>query len=368
MNVPFVDLKRQYLSIKKDIDSAYRKIMARGEFIFGEDLAGFEGEFAKYLGVKYCLGVDSGTTALELAVLSLDIQKGDEIIIPANTFIATALAVSLAGAKPVLVDCEENTQNINAHKIEEKITKRTKAIIPVHLYGRPVDMDPILALAKKYSLYIIEDAAQAHGAKYKDRNVGTMGDIGCFSFYPSKNLGAYGDAGAVVTNNKIVAGKLQLLRNYGMKVKYHHLTKAGNHRLDNLQAAFLRVKLKHLDNWNMKRRELAKKYIYLLKNSIKLTEEKHGLYEVYHIFVVRSQKRDKLQRFLLEQGIQTLVHYPIPIHLQPAFKELELHTGSFPFAEKFSKSVLSIPFFPELTEREIEFVSDKIIQFQKNNE
>lgn len=363
MFVPFDDLKRQYQTIKKDIDEAYRCVMDSGKYILGEEVEAFEKEFSQYLGAKFCISVDSGTAALELALQAIDIKAKDEIIIPANSFIATALACSKLFAKPILVDCEKDSFNIDPAKIEEKITKKTKAIIPVHLYGQTANLDPILKLAKKYHLWVIEDSAQTHGALYKGKKAGTLGDLGCFSFYPTKNLGAYGDGGAIVTNNKNLAEKLLLLRNYGQTQKYHHLIKGGNHRLDSMQAAFLRVKLKHLDVWNKARRKKAQIYNELLRDLVPTPKEQKWAYHIYHLYVIKSKNRDALQKYLLEKGIQTQIHYPIPIHLQPAYKELGLKKGSFPVAEKLAKEIISLPIFTELTKKEIQYTVKQIGNF-----
>lgn len=363
MKIPFVDLTRQYKTIKKEIDEAYREVMKKGEFVLGSEVEKFENEFAKYLGIKYCLTVDSGTAALELALAALSINKDDEVIVPANSFIATALAASKLFAKPVLVDCQPDSFNLDPYKIEEKITKKTKVIIPVHLYGQTADMKPILNLAKKYKLWVIEDAAQAHGSLYKNKKAGTLGDLGCFSFYPAKNLGAYGDGGCVVTNNSDLAERLRLLRNYGQTQKYHHLIKGGNHRLDNLQAAFLRVKLKYLDKWNQRRREIAKIYDEGLRQVVEVPGEMDYVYHIYHLYVIKAKDRDNLQKFLDQNGIQTLIHYPIPIHLQPAYQELGLVKGSYPVAEKQSCEILSLPMFPELTKEEMRFIVKMIVKY-----
>ncbi|MCM8778431.1 MAG: DegT/DnrJ/EryC1/StrS family aminotransferase [Candidatus Omnitrophica bacterium] len=369
MKVPFVDLEKQYAEIKKEIKDALEKIFNKGDFILGEEEGQFEEGFAKYIGTKYAVGVNSGTDALFLGLLSLGIGQGDEVIVPAFTYIATALAVSFCGARPVFCDIDEETYNINTNKVEGLITKRTKAIIPVHLYGQPADMKPILEIAKRYDLKVVEDCAQAHGSEYKFKiqnskfkiyKVGTMGDIGCFSFYPTKNLGACGDGGMVVTNDKDVYRRLLMLRDYGRKSRYEHIIIGYNSRLDTLQAVILSAKLKRLDKWNEMRRKNARIYIkYLEKNeNIILPVEESYARHVYHIFAVRIKNRERIIEELQKRGISVLIHYPIPLHLQRAYKELGYRKGDFPVAEKIAQEVLSLPMYPHLTEREIKYVCD----------
>lgn len=363
--IPFVDLKFQYQKIKDEINASVLSSLEKGDYILGEELKNFEEEFAAYCNANYCIGVASGTEALWLSLIALGIGKDDEVIIPANTFIATALAVNMAQAKPVLADIDSNSFNIDVSQIENKITENTKAIIPVHLYGQPCDMNEILELANKYNLKVIEDACQAHGAYYKNKRVGCAGDLGCFSFYPAKNLGAYGDGGAIVTNNVELADKLRLLRDYGQKEKYNHIIKGYNSRLDNIQAAVLRVKLKYLDRWNSQRINNANLYnkklfgLSSIKVPIALPERTH----VYHLYVIRTKKRDELKDFLSKNDIQTGLHYPIPIHQQQAYNELFSDENGYPITEKCSKEILSLPMFPELTEEHIEFVCKKIAEF-----
>jgi dTDP-4-amino-4,6-dideoxygalactose transaminase len=356
--VEFVDLRRQYHNIKTEIDAAVLNALARGDYILGEDEREFEREFAEFLGAKYCVGVSDGTDALHLALRALEIGSGDEVIVPANTFIATVLAVSCAGARPILVDCEPDYFQINVNAIESAITPRTKAIIPVHLYGHPADMDPIFEIARRHKLRVIEDAAQAHGASYKGRTCGTMGDIGCFSFYPGKNIGAYGDGGAIVTNDNKLAEQLALLRNWGAKEKYVHVSKGFNARLDTVQAAILRVKLKHLAKWNDQRRAAAARYGELLRDSsLRLPCAASWGNPVWHLYVVQSGDRETLQRALTEENISWGIHYPIPVHLQAAYRDLGYKEGDFPVTERLSTRILSLPVFPEIEAKEQEHVA-----------
>ena len=351
MKVPLVDLKAQYESIKEEIRVAIEKVLTTTKFILGEEVRKFEEEFANFLQAKYCVGVNSGTDALYLALRACGIKKGDEVITVSHTFIGTVEPIGLVGATPVFVDVNPQTYNIYVNKIEPVITKNTRAIIVVHLYGQPADMGPIVATAKKYNLKVIEDCAQAHGAEYKDRKVGTFGDAGCFSFFPAKNLGAYGDGGAVVTNNEDIAIKVKMSRNHGRLKKYEHEFEGINSRLDDLQAAILRVKLKHLKKWTEKRIQKAKIYDELLKNcnEIKTPEVLPYVKHVYHLYVIRVKNRDKIQQKLKEEGIATGIHYPIPLHLQPAYKYLGHKENDFPITEKVSKEILSLPIYPELS-------------------
>ena len=366
--IPFVDLKAQYDSIKDEIDEAIQKVLNNTSFIMGEELKKFEEEFARFCDVKYAIGVANGSDALILALRACRIGKGDEVITVPHTFISTAEAISNVGGKVVFVDIDPKTYTIDVSKIEEKINKKTKAIIPVHLYGQPADMDSIMMLAKKYNLRIIEDAAQAHGAEYKEEKVGSIGDVSCFSFYPGKNLGAYGDAGMVVTNNEEIAEKVKLLRNHGrITKKYEHEIEGYSSRLDNLQAAILRMKLRHLNKWNESRRENAKKYNELLSNvdGIITPYEADYVKHVYHLYVIRVEKerRDKLREELKYKGIATGIHYPIPLHLQSAYKYLGYKEGDFPITEKASQEIISLPMFAELSDVQIE----EIVETIKNN-
>lgn len=366
MNIPFATFKHMHDEIREDLDNAYKKVMDSNYFIQGKECEMFEKEFAEYCGAKYCVGVATGLDALYLILKALDIKEGDEVIVPSNTFIATALAVSYCGATPVFVEPILETYNINPNLIEEKISSHTKAIIPVHLQGRAADMDAINKIAKKNGLYVIEDAAQAHGCEYKGKKVGTLSDAAGFSFYPGKNLGALGDGGAVVTNNKDLAEKIRALGNYGSDYKYHHIYKGTNSRLDEIQSAFLRCKLPHLNKWNEERRKIAKKYIEGISNPlIKLPlKDDNEFRHIYHVFVIRCQKRDELENYLKENGIGTVKHYPIPLHLQEAYKDLNIHKGALPIAEEISATVLSIPMYYGMTDTEIQYVIDKLNEFK----
>jgi dTDP-4-amino-4,6-dideoxygalactose transaminase len=365
MNVTFVDLKRQYKYLKKDIDRAICKVLKSTHFILGEEEQKFEREFAEYCGAKYGIGVASGTDALLISLRALGIGNGDEVITTPNTFTATVDAIVRNRARPVLVDIDPDTYNIDAAKIEKKITKKTKAIIPVHLYGLPAEMGRIMKIARKHKLFVVEDAAQAHGAEYKERKAGSFGITGCFSFYPAKNLGAYGDGGMIITSNKQLAEKLRMLRNYGSRKKYYHDFVGYNSRLDEIQAAILRVKLKHLNKWENKRRKHAALYRKLLKsiNEIVLPEEVKDLKHVYHLFVIRTKQRNALQKYLGSKGIQTGIHYPIPIDLEKAYRFLGYRKGDFPVTEKYDKEILSLPMFPELTDKEIRYTCREIVKF-----
>ena len=361
MNIPFVDLQSQYKSIKPEVDAAVLAVMQRGDFVLGGAVTEFEKTFAEYCGADYCVGVDSGYSALELIIRAYDIGPGDEVITAANTFIATTLAISNTGATPVLVDCDPDTYNIDATKIEAAITPRTKAIMPVHLYGQVADMDAIRAIARARGLFVFEDAAQASGARYKGRRAGSLGDAAGFSFYPGKNLGAYGDGGAVTTNDPAIAEKIRLLRNIGQKVKYFHEVKGFNNRLDTMQAAVLKVKLPHLDGWNENRRHAADAYAERLADLPMITPATAGYAEhIFHLYVVRVENREPLMEFLKERGIATGLHYPIPIHLQPAYAELGYERGDFPVTEAYAETILSLPIFPELDEAKVAYVTDAI--------
>ena len=362
--VAFVDLRAQYAAIGEEIDQAISKVLTDTGFILGRDVGLFEEEFATFCEAKYAVGVDSGTSALELGLRAYGIGPGDQVITAANTFIATVLAVSYTGATPVLVDIDPQTYTIDPKLLEAAITKRTKAIIPVHLYGQPADMDPILETARCHGLIVIEDACQAHGARYRGRRVGSLGHAAAFSFYPAKNLGAYGDGGAVVSNDERVADSIRMLRNYGQREKYHHVLVGYNRRLDTLQAAVLRVKLRYLDAWNAARRSHAQKYEELLANShLALPAEADYAEPVYHLYVVGSRDRDGLQAHLRDRRISTGIHYPVPIHLQPAYRDLGYERGSFPVAEGCAERILSLPMYPELTANAIEHVAQAIKAF-----
>ncbi|MBW1782637.1 MAG: DegT/DnrJ/EryC1/StrS family aminotransferase [Deltaproteobacteria bacterium] len=364
MKVPFVDLTSQHLPIIKDIRAATDRVVETTDFILGKDVSDFEGQFARYCGTQFAIGVDSGTSALELALRAVDIGSGDEVITVANTFIATASAIAFTGARPIFVDIDKETYNISIDGIRAAISPKTKAIIPVHLYGQPADMDPILELAREHHLKVIEDACQAHGAQYKGRRVGSMGDAGCFSFYPAKNLGAFGDGGIVVTNNPDMADRIGMLRNYGQREKYDHRFIAYNRRLDTLQAAVLRIKLRHLDEWNDARRSHAYLYNEMLSGKdLILPVEAEYAHHVYHLYVVRTEKRDNLQAYLTDKGIATGIHYPIPIHLQNAYQYLGYGMGGFPRTEETSNQILSLPMFPGMNHDQVEYVAETIGQF-----
>jgi len=366
MKVPFATFLPMHNEIRNKLDAAYNKVIDTSCFIQGEECNRFEEEYAKYCGTNYCVGVATGLDAIYLILKALNIKSGDEVIVPSNTYIATALAVSFTGATPVFVEPTIETYNIDVSRIEEKITKKTKAIIAVHLQGRAADMDAVNAIAKVHRLYVIEDAAQAHGAKYKGIKVGALSDVAAWSFYPGKNLGALGDGGCITTNNKDIADKVRALGNYGSDYKYHHIYIGTNSRLDEMQAAFLRVKLTQLDKWNEARREIAKRYLEGIKNPlIKLPVETNENYEhVYHVFVIRCDRRDELEKYLFENGIGTVKHYPIPMHLQKAYENLHIAKGSLPVAEEISNTVLSIPMYYGMTEEEVDYVIEKINEFR----
>lgn len=366
MKVPFATFLPMHNEIRKSLDEAYNKVIDKSYFIQGEECKKFEEEFAKYCGVKYCIGVGTGLDALMLVLKAMDIGEGDEVIVPSNTYIATALAVTYVGAKPIFVEPEIETFNIDVNRIEEKITKKTKAIIPVHLQGRTADMDAVNVIAKKYNLKVIEDAAQAHGAKYKGRKAGSLGNAAGFSFYPGKNLGALGDGGCVTTNDEELAKKVRALGNYGSDYKYHHIYKGVNSRLDEIQAAFLRVKLPYLDKWNEDRRKTAKKYLEAITNPlIKLPLPTSEDYEhIYHVFVIRCDRRDELEEYLNKNSIGTVKHYPIPMHEQECYKDLGIKHGELPIAEEISKTVLSIPMYYGMTDEEINHVINTINSFR----
>lgn len=364
MNVPFSSFIPMEKELKKELCDAFERVLKKSWYIDGQEKESFEKSFAKYCGVNDCLGVGNGLDALTLILKALGIGAGDEVIVPANTFIATALAVSNVGAKPVLVDPKISTFNIDVVKIEEVITKNTKAIIPVHLYGQPCDLDAIMDISQKYNLFVIEDCAQAHGAKYKGKKIGTYGVASGFSFYPGKNLGALGDAGAVISNDVKLIEKIRYLSNYGSDYKYHHIYQGSNSRLDELQAAFLSVKLKHLDRMNEDRRRIANLYLHGIKNTGVLLPEVPAFSEpVWHIFGVRCKERDKLEKYLSDKGIKTNKHYPIPIHLQECYKELGYKKGDFPIAEEISETELSLPMYYGMTDEEINYVIDAINTF-----
>jgi dTDP-4-amino-4,6-dideoxygalactose transaminase len=365
MAVPFLDLRTQYESIKPDIQKALENVFDRSNFVLGDNVKHFEAEFASYVGAKHCVGVGSGTDALVLGLMTCGVGTGDEVITVANSALATVLPISIVNATPVFAEVDE-TYCMAPSDIEKKITPKTKAILPVHLYGNSADIKPIAELAEKHNIKLIEDCAQAHGTEYHGRKAGTFGDVACFSFYPTKNLGAYGDGGAVITNNPEMAEKARLLRNYGQKSRYEHAIKGFNTRLDEVQAAILRVKLKKLDEWNNTRREHAKVYTQELNGVIETPLEREYAKHIYHLYVVRSQQRDALMQHLDAGGIKTLIHYPIPAYMQEAYAELGLRDGGhLSRTEAYCKEVLSLPIFPELTEQQRNEVIDTIRKWKK---
>ena len=362
--VPFVDLGAQYRTIAAEIDDAVSKVIRETDFILGREVRLFEEEFARFCEGQYAIGVDSGTSALELALRAYDIGPGDEVITVANSFIASALAISHAGATPVLVDVDPETYTMDVSAVEKAITPRTKAIIPVHLYGQPADMDPILQLAQRHQLVVVEDACQAHGARYKGKRVGSLGHAAAFSFYPGKNLGGYGDGGAVVTNDRDTAKRLEMLRNYGQQEKYRHMFRGYNRRLDTLQAAVLRVKLKYLEKWNAARRQNANRYRLLLEKSEVITPNEASYAEsVWHLYVIRVNQRDALRDYLASRGISCGIHYPIAIHLQPAYRDLGYKKGDFPVTEDYAQRIISLPMYAELTPELMRFVAQGALEF-----
>ena len=363
-NIPQANPKAGYTAHKGEIDSAIARVMESGRYILGQEVAAFEEEFAAYIGVRYGIGVGSGTDALHLALRACGVGVGDEVITVSHTAVATAAAIELCGARPVFVDIHPSTFVIDPDQIERVITSRTKAIVPVHLYGHVADMKSIQSIARSHGLVVVEDCAQSHGATYGGRKSGSMGDMAAFSFYPTKNLGAFGDGGMVITHNEKLAERVRLLREYGWRQRFNSEIPGLNSRLDELQAAVLRVKLKHLEQGNGERRRKAAIYTKWLEGTdIVCPTEKEPAHHVYHLYVIRTKRRDSLQAFLKEQGIGTLVHYPIPIHLQQAYKHLGYARGDLPLTEACSQEILSLPFFPELTESEIETVALNIRQF-----
>ncbi|MCK5259748.1 MAG: DegT/DnrJ/EryC1/StrS family aminotransferase [Candidatus Omnitrophica bacterium] len=358
MNVPFIDFSKQYEAIKDRIDEGLKAVFKKGNFILGEEEKTFETQFANYCDTKHAVGVNSGTDALYLALGALDISVGDEVIIPTFTFIATALCISYTGAKPVFVDIEDETYNIDPQKLEEVITDKTKAIIPVHLYGQPANMDEIIAIARKHNIAVVEDACQAHGATYGGKKTGSLGDIGCFSFYPTKSLGAFGDGGIIVTKSDEVNEKVQMLRDYGRKGRYEHKVKGYNSRLDTVQAVILSAKLEHLNEWNKMRNGHAAYYCELLKEASGITAPviKEGRTHVFQTFAVRVSDRGTVLDGMKAKGIGVLIHYPIPIHLQEAYADLGYKKGDFPVSEKVADEILSLPMFPHMNKNQIEYV------------
>ena len=365
MKIPFVSFKPLEKELDSDLRAAFERVYKRSWYIEGEEDEAFESAFARYCDSKYCVGVGNGLDALFLSLKALGIQQGDEVIVPSNTYIATALAVTYVGATPVFVEPDIKTFNIDSTKIEAAITEKTKVIMPVHLYGQACDMDPIMEIAKKHNLFVVEDCAQAHGAKYKGKIIGSFGDAAGFSFYPGKNLGALGDAGAVVTNSEEVAKKIRALGNYGSDYKYHHIMQGNNSRLDELQAAFLAAKLPYLDKVNEERRNIANKYLEAINNpEIILPFTSEYSTPVWHIFGIRCERRTELEEHLQNAGISTNKHYPIPMHLQECYKDLEYKEGDFPIAEEISATELRIPMYYGMTDEEIQYVIDKVNDFK----
>lgn len=359
--VSFVDLSRMLRDILPEIEEKIFEIIFSSRFVGSKYVKKFEEKFSNYLGVKHCIAVNSGTSAIYLALMALGIKEGDEVILPVNTFIATAEAVSLLGAKPVFVDIDERTYNINVEKAKKVITNKTKVIIPVHLYGQCCNMGEILEIAEKYDLYVVEDAAQAHGAEYKGKKAGSFGDLACFSFYPAKNLGTFGEGGAVVTNRKDLDERIRMLRDHGSKKKYYHEIIGGNFRMEEIQGVVLATKIKFLDKWNETRRRAAKLYNELLRNvNVAIPYEAPYNKHVYHLYVIRMKNRDKVRDYLQKNGVETGIHYPIPIHLQKAYSFMNISKGSFPIAERVSEEILSLPIFPYIREEEVKYVVEKI--------
>jgi dTDP-4-amino-4,6-dideoxygalactose transaminase len=362
--IPLVDLRIQHRALWAEIEPRTSSVMESAAFILGPEVSAFEEEFAAYCDAAHAVGLDSGISALELGLRALGIGPGDEVITPANSFIASSSAVSFAGATPVWVDVEPATSNLDPSAVRGAITPRTRAIMPVHLYGQPAEMDAILEIAAQHGLKVIEDACQAHGAQHRGRRVGALGDLGAFSFYPGKNLGAYGDAGALVTNDAELAERVRMMRNYGQRRKYEHAFMAWNRRLDSLQAAVLRVKLRHLDAWNEARRRVASLYDELLEGSgLGLPQIAAYATHVHHLYVVQSADRDGLRRHLESRGIEAGIHYPVPIHLQEAYREAGCGPGSFPVSESQARRVLSLPMYPELTESQVRRVAGSVLEF-----
>ena len=364
--IPLVDLKKQYQSIKDEIDSAVADVVQSCQFILGPHVEAFEADFASYCQSRFAFGVNSGTSALHLALLAAGVGSGDEVITVGYTFVATVAAICYTGATPILVDIDPHTCNIDPEKVEAAITPRTRVIMPVHLYGSCADMDPILEIARRHNLILFEDAAQAHGAEYKGRRAGSMGDLACFSFYPGKNLGAYGEGGAVVTNNERYVDLIKQLRDQGQSEKYSHERIGYNYRMEAIQGAVLRVKLKHLDDWNRARRKHAVTYRRELADTgVRLLEEAPGDTSVYHIFPLFTEQRDQLRAHLHDAGVGTGVHYPIPVHLQHGYRTLGYNAGDLPQTERICREVLSLPMYPELPNETVMQIADLVRQFSR---
>ncbi len=364
-SISFSGLVEHYRSIKDEISPAIDRVVKSGWYILGKELEGFEKEFAGYCGTEYAVGCASGTEAIALSLMSLDIGSGDEVITVSNTAVPTVSAISMVGATPVFVDVDDYFL-MDTKKIESAITRKTKAIIPVHLYGQMADMNEIVDIARRNNIKVIEDACQAHGADCKGQKAGSIGDLGCFSFYPTKNLGCFGDGGAITTNSKTIYGRLSMLRNYGQEKRYHNPIKGINSRLDEIQAAILRVKLKHLNEWNKNRKKIARLYNDLLGDVCIAPAEKYGYSHVFHLYVARVENREALQKHLRKSGIDTLIHYPVPVHLQQAYSELQCKKGDFPVTERLVEEILSLPIYPGLSEDDVKYICCKIHEFKKN--
>jgi dTDP-4-amino-4,6-dideoxygalactose transaminase len=369
--IPLLDLRAEYHELKSEIDAAVGRVLESGQFILGQEVTALEEEFASYCGVKHAIGVNSGTSAMHLALLAAGIRPGDEVITVPFTFYATAAAIGYVGAVPVYVDIDPRTFNLDTTRVEAAITQRTRAILPVHLYGQPADMGPILEIARRHKLVVIEDVAQAHGAEYKGQRAGSIGDIGCFSFYPTKNLGAAGEGGMLTTNNSEYARTIALMRNWGEEHRYYPVLKGYNYRLPAIQAAILRVKLRRLDSWTETRRKLAVEYDCLLEDAdvicpVSPADARH----VYCLYTIQADDRDRLQKELETAGIQTAVHYPLPIHLMPAYTDARYRAGDFPVAEACARRVLSLPLYPQMTTHQVQSVAGEIIRLlpKKNQE
>jgi dTDP-4-amino-4,6-dideoxygalactose transaminase len=373
MKIPFGDLSRQYGQYKAEIDAAVQEVFKKGNFILGENVSLFEEEFSSYCGCKYGIGVGSGTEALHLALLACEVEQGDEVITVSNTAVPTVSAIRFAGANPVFVDIEEDTYNINPELIKQKITSKTRAIIPVHLYGNPCNMERICEIAASHGLKVIEDCAQSHGAIFKGKKAGSFGDAGCFSFYPSKNLGAFGDGGMVVTNSEEIKYNMRLLRNYGQENRYYSISEGFNSRLDEIQAAILRFKFKLLDGWNERRTDIANRYTKaFLKAGIICPVNRDsatglpGLYKhAYHLYVIRVKNRQDFMDHMDKNGVKTLIHYPYPIHLQKAYTGLGFKSGSLPVTEELAPEIVSLPIYPELKDNEVEYIIETVLNFSQ---
>lgn len=366
MNIQMVDTKNQYLKIKSEVDAAIQSVIDSSLFIQGPAVKQFESNVAKYLGCKHAIGCASGTDALQIAMMALNIGQDDEILTTPFTFVATTETIAILGARPVYVDIDPKTFNIDPAKIEAKITPKTKAIIPVHLYGQPADMDQIMEIAKKHKLYVIEDAAQALGADYKGRKICTIGDISCISYYPSKNLGAFGDAGMITTDNDELADRMRMIISHGSKKKYYHEILGVNSRLDSIQAAILDVKLKHLDEYCNARRTAAEKYNERFKGIFEVPFVMEGAKHIYHQYSIRVKRRDEMQKFLADNGIPSMIYYPVPLHLQEAYK-YDYKYGDYPVSEEIAKDIISLPMHTELTDDQINFIADKVLEFNSKS-